>query len=332
MNILLFVTSMMMILSILTYARIDSFRYFTGMQSEFERYMRNIERAYPNTAAKQWYDTTIANKRGTPQGALTGQPEPPSPAPENTESPNPPPKSTPSSPRLSFRILIDPQMRQSQEKSYVQIHRWAKNLIETLYKNQPFYKEMLQKHPTFLDDLLARLQRVVEELPENQRPTQTNDLSNLSLGSDLEDAFYLMLKGCSKGDLTSTKHNLLHLSEAISEDDKNPEDETDNAEEALEYSTGNGYNSLLNYITLKKITKIRVYLASRELLSAIFGSTEIADNIIKYRYDLYRSVMGGLPPDQAKNQFQSMYQSSIKGDDESLLDFKVTKTNPSEYD
>ncbi len=67
MNVLLFVTSLLMILSLLTYAKLDGFRYFLGMDAQFERYMSSVERSYTSEKAIDWYKTTMASTKSKPR-------------------------------------------------------------------------------------------------------------------------------------------------------------------------------------------------------------------------------------------------------------------------
>lgn len=311
MNILLLVTALLMMLSILTYARLDNFRNYSGMQAEFERYMQHLERAYPNQIAKQWYDTTIANSNdGGPKDRAD----------------------TDASPRLSFLVLIDADVRGKNEKAYQQNMQWAKKLIYNLYSKQPFLKEELDKNDRFIENLLEDLSRVVSGLPKKKRPKQTDDLANLRLDPEYETVFYSMLKGCLSADDPSSQTNPAGRVEPIVENGKN-DDEKDNAEEALQSSSTKAYTSLLNYITLMDKKKIRVFLASRELLLAIFESPAIVDQMIRERYSFYRLVKnGGLTAKEAGEQFKAAFQSSIPAESEQFLNFQVTKTNPLDYD
>ena len=68
MNILIFVMSLLMMLALLTYGRLDMYRSFVVTQGEFERYMADGERNAINSAAQQWYDwTTLTTKNGGPK-------------------------------------------------------------------------------------------------------------------------------------------------------------------------------------------------------------------------------------------------------------------------
>ncbi|MBA2728425.1 MAG: hypothetical protein H0U49_09675 [Parachlamydiaceae bacterium] len=363
MNILLFVTSLLMILSLLTYARIDNFRYFMGMQSEFERYMRSVERVYINKSAENWYETSRAKKKDpsgpqAPPGQALQKPNDPNKKPEpKDDDPNKPPTDEPIDPtkpldssgktessgiptsRLSLRVLFNQKMRDANADSYLQTREWAIKLMKELYGKQKFFTDMLEENPEFLNEMLSYLEHFVSDLPDNERPKNAADLANLDI-KDKENpfwkTFYLMLKGCPKEDLAIVvkpqEEKKARIFQPGEEDGSIEEDETDGAEEAIEYCSPLGYDSILNYISLRNTTKIRVYLASRELLTVIFGSSQAADEVINKRMALYRAVMQDTPPADASKQFQAAFSGLESEDSKSLLDFKVTKTNPSEYD
>src|SRR5665213_4596964 len=75
MYVLIFVTMMLMLLSILTYARLDSYRNLSGLQAEFKRYMEVLEREHINQEANRWYESTVVNKRNGASGSPTTNPQ-----------------------------------------------------------------------------------------------------------------------------------------------------------------------------------------------------------------------------------------------------------------
>lgn len=322
MNILLFVTSLLMILSLMTYARIDSFRYFLGMEAEFERYMSTIERISTNAAAVQWYKTTRAPK-----------PKTNTPAPKPPANPKTQKKQGQSASRLSFRIFIDQKMRQDNPEAFKQTAEWAKRLMITLYGNQKFFIEAHQKNPTFMDQILESLERATEGLfTGKQKLTDVAQLSNLYLDESVAQVFYRMLKGCSNSELKADqpveeeKEDIVKVP-ANSDNDQ----EEDTSTEAEEYSK-EGRDSLLNYITLSNATRIRVYLASRALLAAMFGEVSVADSIIEARQALYRAVINeSLTAEEATDQFADLLKGYMSNNDEEFLDFTVSRTNPAGY-
>lgn len=309
MNVLLFVTTMLIVLSLMTYVRIESYRYSSGLKSQFERYMQTIERHYINQTASKWYDTTIANTRGA--------------------KPNDPKQKSKASSRLSLAFLIDQEQNNDSSKAQAQTLQWAKNLLEVLYGQSHFYQEAKQKDPALNDRLFDAIIKAVRELDPDLRPKNTADLTTLALADPgLENVFYLMMKGCPSLEEAAATEVQAVVPQFLTDADV---DENDDAEEALEYRDAKSYSSLLNYITLNKASGLRIYLASKPVLTAVFGDPHIADNIISARTQLYSSIIQGLAPDEATKQFQNMFHSAYHGSDSSLLDFKVTKTNPSKY-
>ena len=139
---------------------------------------------------------------------------------------------------------------------------------------------------------------------------------NLKLDSQLETPFYLMLKGCQRETAKEPEKAPIKQNNFVSLDDNDPDDEEDNRQEAQEYTADNGYDSLLNYITLQNKKKVRVYLASQPLLQAITGQESFANSIIEARTSLYQTIKNISPiPDGTTEQFQSMVQGYVSGAD-----------------
>src|SRR5271156_5047680 len=105
MNILLFVTTMIIVLTSLTYARLEVYRSSNLKQAEFNRYMEQKERSYINQTAVWWYDNSHAVKRGPQQ--------------------NPPGKNEARS-RLSFLVFVDKNKQAQHAKEYPKMYFLAK--------------------------------------------------------------------------------------------------------------------------------------------------------------------------------------------------------------
>lgn len=307
-----------MLLSLMTYARIDSFRYFLGMEAQFESYMNSLERKETNKAAKQWYETTRAPRPKDPN---------------DRKPPRDPQKKSSASSRLSFRIFVDQKMREKDEAAFKRTSEWAKKLMIILYGNREFFAVEYKKNPAFLDQILESLEKATEGLLTGKlKLDKATQLSNLNLDESVSEAFYYMLKGCPNAELKKDQT----ITDEKKEDDivKSPSDTDDDDRDdndAMEYSK-DGYDSLLNYISLQNTTKIRVFLASRPLLAAIFGDVSTADAIIVARQGLYRAVVNGsLDPKDASDQFADLLKGYTQNFDEGFLDFTVSKTNPAGY-
>lgn len=331
MNVILFVTSFLMILSMMTYAKVEEFRSFMGFQSEFERYMASVEHRYANHSAEFWYDTTRAKRLKTNPPAQ-GTKTPIRPVNPSEETPEPYPKN--SSPRLCFRYLVDEKMREKDPDGYTQTIQWAKKLMTTLYGNSTFFKEAEANNSSFLDGLFDAISRAASQLPQKQSLKHAEDLANLELWAPYQDSYYAMLKGCARQNPEMAKKTSLPSPSpySVQMPQEEGEDDIDAGDEALEGLSVEGYDSLLNYVTLTNKPKIRVYLASRPILLALFEQPSIVEEIIQTRQNLYRSLMNGnLAPEEATNQFKGLFQGYLHGAGDRFVDFKVSKTNPKDY-
>jgi|688.fasta_scaffold04572_16 hypothetical protein len=331
MNVLLFVTSLIMVMAAVTYARLETYRNFSVVQAEFKHFMDDTERGYINMAAEHWYATSSAKKPPTNGGN-----------PPVHSSPNVPQK--PSSPKgnrlLSFAYLIDPTKREKDPKKYAKIHLLAKKLIITLYKEQPFFKEMEQKKPDFVDGLLNAL-AVIHNFPKKLKPQEAKDLANTDLGDpEYNNFLYKILQR------TITRPDK-EIRESFSKEDRparpleeeekgsDEEDSQDKESHEPEYTSPKGFYSLLDYITLKDAQKIRIYLAPKKMLEAIFDDPKVVQTVIETRKEIYKQVKGkkGMDNSEASKIFKNKFAPlSDPNFDDTILDFDVTKTDPSKYD
>lgn len=312
MNILLFVTTLIMVMGLLTYAKLQTFISYSAIQTEFDNYMKNVERSAINKQAIWIYDNNTASKK---QG-LKGDK-----------------KTTDSLARLSFSIFIDEKKRQARAQDLGQMTLLTKQLIHILYHDQDFYKEAFKRNQNIVDILLERIYQIAISLPNEKKLTKASDLANLDLGDpELNLFFYKILNG------THTKEELAALEPptpiAVLVEERGEEDSQDSDDpEEEEYKTPTGYRSLLDFITLKDASKIRIYLAPKELLLAIFGDNETVASIINTRNAIYKAITTGAKPEEASDQFKLRFEGQVPQEyNKQSLDFKVTKTNPKTYE
>ncbi len=312
MNILLFVTTMIMILASLTYARIEMYRSFSVVQSQFNNYMEKTERSQTNNTAEWWYDNHHASK---------------------VSKINPASAKGKSFSRLSFYIFLDPQRRKGHEKEFVELHALAKKLIYLLYKDQPFFQEMERKHPDFVNTLLASLE-LQARLPQEQQVKRVEDLGSLNLNDwDLNEAFTKMLKGTAAEEEKPKAKTESMISASPPEEPAENDDQEEEKGKKREYHSSQGYYSLLDYITVKEAYKVRVYLAPQLLLTAIFDDPEVVKAIVETRNNIFKQVVSGeMTPAAATTQFENAFASRVDPAFKAILDFTVTKTNPQHYE
>lgn len=89
--------------------------------------------------------------------------------------------------------------------------------------------------------------------------------------------------------------------------------------------------TLLTYLNNGRNEKIRPYLAPKKLLEVLFEEGAV-DSILEERKNLFKSL-DKTPPlgvDQAKQQFQGQFERYTKYGP--ILDWSVTKTDPSNYE
>ena len=86
-----------------------------------------------------------------------------------------------------------------------------------------------------------------------------------------------------------------------------------------------------DFISLNPNLKIRVFLAPPTLLKAIYGDEHHVNKIIETRNELYAEVMKkeGKDPNLATKEFENTFKGRLTSfDEETLLDYTVSKTDP----
>lgn len=274
----------------MTYGRIESYRGFAFMQSQFKEYMEHAERLDANKAAQNRY---IKEKASTKKGSDAAKNK--------------------SSSLLSFNLFIDKEERDKQsDKIPLQI-TLAKNLMFFLYGDQPFFISMQEKRSNFLDEIFAALIKASDNFTKEQKlnRNKAEEIATIDLGDmELNDVFAKMLRG-SIEEVGNVDINT------------NP---------TPSFKPTRGYYPLLDFLTIARDKlKIRVFLASPQLLMAIYGNADIVRQILDARKNLYNDVVAGPTKEAPATQsFQAQFQNSqlpeIPND---ILDFSVSKTRPS---
>ncbi len=332
MNILLFVTSLLMVMASLTYTRLETYRNFSLTQNQFTLYMDQRERGSINLQA----ETLFTHSRGA-------QPPPQPPTPSDPNNPKPPSvgsneqvKNTGKArSRLSLAMFIDSAKKNAHPKEYLQFFALARKLIYLLYNDQPFFQAMERKNPDFVHSLLKALM-VADAFPKEKKIKKTKQLANLDLlDEDLNHVFYEMLQGTVKK--IEPKQELNKKSDQLSlltvqEKESKGEDDGEDVEEdtAEDQSSPKGYYSLKDFITLTDATKVRVFLAPKTLLQAIFDDPKVVDEIMAARLELYKKFSGrhSISKQDASKLFEDAFRNKSDPSFSDILDFTVTKTNP----
>ncbi|MBA2368496.1 MAG: hypothetical protein H0V82_05670 [Candidatus Protochlamydia sp.] len=217
-------------------------------------------------------------------------------------------KNQPSQRQLIFTYFYDKKFREAHPEQSKEIRFLTVELMKILYGHTSFYKTMENKRSNFIDELLDEFIAAADALNENEKVKRIEDIQRVRLADpELQEAFYHMLKG------TISKKELKLL--------KKDRPLTPRNEEKV-------YLPLLDFLKhQREKPKIMVHLASRELLTAIFGKDDIVEAIIQKRSEL--DPKNNDASTQFANEFKGKQKSGIS---DALLDFKITATDKSGYD
>lgn len=309
MNVLLLVMGMLMLLSIMTYARLDIFRSFSGTQTSFIDYMTKNERKYPNKIANEWYKSIVVNPTSSKSSSKT-----------------------PANSRLNWKLLVDKKKREKEENAFEVFKSISRNLIVDLFQKQPFFIKAQEKYPNLVDRLLNAIIDAADK--SDLKFNKATDLSNLDLNDNLlNEIFYQMIKGYI---IPGNESSEPKASKSEDDEIKTPDEETEDLEneEAQEFQAEPGRISLLNYITMRGKNKIRIYLASKPILFSIFGDDDVVKEIIKSREDLYNQIKKE-KDQKIINGYSEKFQNEFIGrsppEFQNYLDFTLSKVDPSSY-
>lgn len=304
MNILLFVMTMLMLLALMTYGRLESFRSFAFVQSQFKEYMEKTERSYVTEEARKRYQKEKGSTKAKGDE-------------EKSEKNG-------ASSKLSFNLFVDKDERANHQSELEAHMNIAKNLMHFLYGDQPFFIEMEEKRPDFLNEIFAALIGITDEYTKKEKlnAKKVKEIATIDLGAqELNEVFTKMLKGAVE-------------KVAKPETDETAEGEQQIADFQRRFKPDRGYYSLLDFITIEKNKlKIRVFLASPQLLMALYGNPDTVQQILDARYSLYRQlVREEITPEMGMQDLQSQFQNlQLPAVPVEMLDFGVSKTNPNTY-
>ena len=312
-----------MLLSLMTYARLETYRSSQTFQIIFKHYMQEDERGYINVQAKKVYKGIKVTEKESKDGKK-----------------NPAPKKNEANSRIGIGLLFNSD-REAKGKDWEQTKALLKNLMRTLYKDQSFYIKLEEKRPNFVDDLVRSITQTVDELPKDVKPKQAAGLGNLKLPDpQLDRVLYKMLHGASYVNVltdeqkrTQEQKNSFGFKENLSDADvEAASNEEESSDDVDEYKSPEGYFSLLDFVNSGSKPKIRVYLAPKEVLQAVFNDPGTVNSVIEERQRLYQQADSDGAIEQLsevfKNQFMKLKDPSIEDE---TLNFTISKTNPKYY-
>ncbi len=336
MPVLIFTMIFCFIFVLMTYARLDNFLNFTATRTQFKQYIQKIEHEYTNLkASKKYESTTVSSIIGSSKAA------------NDEDEKAAKERAAKTSSKLSIHAFLTSTERGKEPARYLQTKAVLGRLIKQLYSSYPFYKRFAKKDPEFVQEFLHRIETASDQMQAAEKQKQDepkdadpspiknlNDLILLDLGSEEYNALlYKVLKGAQ--DPNADQKTRANIS-------RNTEGSTSSRGEEIDDSAAiddNGYDSILDYVTLDP-SKTNVFLASRNLLMALYGRKETVDEIIQQRRK-YAAELKRDRPEAEKNdrmnqmseEFKHLYQSRLQSNvDDNLVEFKVTKSDPTKYE
>lgn len=302
MNVLIFVTTLLMVLAALTYGRLETFRNSQAIQPVLVEFMTKEERGYINQGAEDTYDKMTVKVK----------------AKEGSKS-----TPVPATSKINISLLLNPEQRNNKEHEWQQTQLLLKRLMEQLYQEQPFYRKMQEKNPQFIDEIVADLAAAIEREKKEKRPKEPKDLALVELSDpQLNEVLYKMLRGTPCPEGPQQQSPLMK---------KEKEEDTGEVEppDSSAYRSVEGYCSLLDFITKSPYHKIRVYLAPKEVLKTIYGDDKIVESILQERQELHRRATKDEDLKELTSSFKTLVDSYRDPNiDSDMVDYSVTKTTP----
>ncbi len=303
MPILLFVSTMIIMMSILTYARFDHFMHSLKLHQAYRDYIENEERGFINKKAKALYEAHHIVKTESAANENEGDEDEDEYFDEETllksEKENFHEElSASGSNRLSPRLNIYPLIA-VEDKGYAPlVIALLEEIITEIFQDCEFYKKAIEEKPDFFKQLfeILRERALDEKFCETMGDKQ--ELANLDLYNlQFQEALYKLFKG-------TTRARLSHQPEKV---------------------------SLLDEITLDRAEKkISVYLASPVMLQALFGGKEIVFAILEKRQELYSKVKAkDYTISQAASEFEREFKDKCREAYRFFVTFDVSRSRPS---
>lgn len=296
MNILPFVLALLLAMTLITTTKLATLKTLMTVRAKYLLFMKEAESLeFSQNQIKLYNEKTRSDEDEDTETTEDGKTVPTNKVRANK--------------KLSFYALIKNE-KDKESPTYKTVSAITKRLLHILYKDQPFYQNIQEKRHDFLNELLDKLKTYGTEYKD--KIENITDLAQVDIHDhELSEVFAKMLEGA----IISPELNKTQTEEKSSRD---------------------CYPKLNEFTTYDtKIQTIRIYLASPELLMAIFNDENIVDNIIKARKEHHKELKKHskenltIPRQVESDKFKAAFEASIPSEfDKSLFNFEVTSTYP----
>lgn len=293
MNLLIFVMALLMLMASITYSSLNRFVKSEVQAHEWQERIRAQARVKYNQSL---YAQSKPKAKDETKASETKKEEK-----KKTEIG----KGT-----LPGQFLLNPGFRQQHPEDFIKYGELFKAVVRQLYFEQPFFKNLEKDRPQFLDEIM----REIVEISERGKPIASFNKLMFEKWSDpnLKRAFSLML--------AESPSYRKPLKERIEK-----EHEEEEKEESI--VNRNGIVTLNDYFHFIYKDKIRLWLAPKPVLIALFRNTELVDALIHDRKQNYSKLITGV---YGRDELEKYLYETYGGKSayEPFIDYTVTKTRP----
>ncbi|MEX2305502.1 MAG: hypothetical protein WD595_04870 [Waddliaceae bacterium] len=165
MNILLFITSMLILFSIMTFGKLNQFQNSALINHTFESYIKNEKAKTDDKAAEDRYEEITVSTKGEIEinKSIVRK-------------------------HLTFKLFVNKEERESHLQEREEFAYLIKNLMQILFHDKQFYLEFAEKRPGFLDELLSAIEEESAKL--TWKISRKKDLANLRLQDPALDTLF----------------------------------------------------------------------------------------------------------------------------------------------
>lgn len=268
MNLLIYVTALLLSLSALSYQSLSRYQNNADKEKFWNRRLQIDSVCAYNERVREQYDEAKEKPEQKPEPTQKDPKETPQPSEAFA--------------KINMKFLINAKDESTSPEILAAYETVAKQLIKILYGEQTFFKNLLNKNPNLLDLLFPALRQAQSEL---KKPIGlVRNLVNIPLKEeDLRSLWYILCKKSALGPVAN--HSL---------------DPTGEADECID-------TCFINFLG-NKGSKIRVYLADPALLFALYDEESLVLQIMEKREELYKQAKKASSMDPLSQEFKARFQ------------------------
>lgn len=305
MNLLVFVLSFLMLIAAISYQGLAHYKTNALVRGIWDRIIRVEEPCTFNRAVESEYKQ-IKGKRLSKK--------------EQAEAEKKEDEEAKGASKINFRFLTDPLYPEQYPKQTEQMETLLKKMIDILYGDQSFFKELKTGRPTIVQDIINALRSYSDELSDKNKITTTKKLAQVSLKEEgLEKLWHQFLRKNPVSD--EVNQRLFNLSQ----------EEMAKAKDKLCFET-----DLIQYLSNSNVQQIRLYLAPRPILLALLDDPNLVDELLQKRRELHKEVSRKNNPIDPKNAAIELQNFAAKfptlGSFDAIINYTVNKTDPAQYE